>query len=484
MTLSREAVEGELCRRALRRFVRQVWRTIEPASPFIDGWHIDAICEHLEAVTAGSIRDLLINVPPGTGKSLLVSVLWPAWEWATSPSLRFFAASYGGGLSVRDQLKCRDVVQSPWYELAYPAVRLRRDQNQKIRMDTTAKGWRIATSVGGVGTGEHPDRIIIDDPHNTKQAESDAERQTALDWYDRTVASRGVVRGARTVVVMQRLHERDLTGHLLERGGWTHLCLPMRRDAVPVSASPLGFVDPRTEGDLLWPAAFDEAKVTTLAAKLGSYGAAGQLQQKPVPAGGAMVKREWFKFYRELPADLDEWLQSWDCSFKDKASSDYVCGGVFARKGAAKYLVHRVKERLGMPGTVQAIRSVSASYPKALTKLVEGKANGPAVIQTLQWEIDGLIEVEPDGGKVSRFAACTPTIEAGNFYLPDPSIASWVEDYLGELLAFPMAAHDDQVDMTSQALNRWSGGDGFDAFIREQVAKAAKGQPEGQPVRP
>jgi predicted phage terminase large subunit-like protein len=268
-----------------------------------------------------------------------------------------------------------------------------------------------------------------------------------------------VIRGVRRVVVMQRLHENDLTGHLLKKGNWAHLCLPMRRLKVVPAQTPIAFVDPRpSEGDLLWPAGFSAAAVADLALDLGSMGTAGQLQQQPAPAAGAMVKRAWFRFYRELPADLDETVLSLDCAFKDNADNDYVAAGIFARKGSTKYLVHRVKDRLDFPATIALVRTLSAAYPKAYAKLVEDKANGPAVIQSLKNEIAGLIAVNPQGSKVARLAAVSPTIEAGNFYLPDPAIAPWVEDYIHELTTFPNAANDDQVDMTTQVLNRWQSG--------------------------
>jgi hypothetical protein len=234
-----EALEAELARRSLRTFVDVAWPLVEPRVPFAPNWHIDAICEHLEAVSRGEITKLLINVPPACMKSYLVSVFWPAWEWATHGGLRVFTASFGSPLAIRDNRRMRDIVTSAWYRRHYQ-VELREDQNQKIRYDTTASGWRIASSVGGIGMGEHPDRIIIDDPHNTRQAESDVERQAAMHWFDRTIGTRGVSRGVKLVVIMQRLHERDLSGHILERADaddWTHLCLPMRyesgRAAVP-----------------------------------------------------------------------------------------------------------------------------------------------------------------------------------------------------------------------------------------------------------
>lgn len=262
-----EEVDAELAKRYLHDFIIQAWPLVEPDTPLSWNWHLDELCAVLEAVTRGEITRVVINVPPGTAKSLTVSIFWPAWEWASNPGLRYLTASYGAHLTIRDNLRLRAVVTSPWYQRHY-GLRLSGDQNSKVRFDTTAGGWRIATSVGGVGTGEHPDRIVIDDPLTADQARSDAERRTASDWFDRTISTRGVVRDVRTVVIMQRLHEEDLAGHLLGKGGWEQVRFPMRFD--PKHADPR---DHRTKaGELLWPELFDETRVRQLEYDLGPYG--------------------------------------------------------------------------------------------------------------------------------------------------------------------------------------------------------------------
>jgi predicted phage terminase large subunit-like protein len=278
------AVEQELARRHLHDFVRQAWPIVEPDVDFVDNWHIEGLCAHLEAVVRGEISNLLINVPPGCCKSLLTSVFLPAWTWIEQPSARWLFASYGQELSTRDSLRCRSIVTSPWYRDRWgDRFTLMPDQNCKTRYDTDHRGWRIATSVGGRATGEHPDFIIVDDPHNAKQAESAVQRQAALNWWDGTISTRGRARGVRRVVIMQRLHERDLSGHLLESGEWQHICLPMEFEPDRMRPTTLnGWTDRRTEvGELLWPALFDRASVASLTRELGSARAAGQLQQRP-----------------------------------------------------------------------------------------------------------------------------------------------------------------------------------------------------------
>ncbi len=283
---------------------------------------------------ADPIAKLLINVPPGCMKSYLVSVFWPAWEWATNGGLRVFTASFGAPLSIRDNRRMRDIVTSDWYRRQYH-VELREDQNQKHRYDTTAQGWRIASSVGGIGMGEHPDRIIIDDPHNPRQAESDVERQAAIQWFDLTIGTRGVSRAVKLVVIMQRLHERDLSGHILERADaadWTHLCLPMRYEAGRQPTTVIGWTDPRHEvGALLWPALFNDEKLAGIEAGMDAYARAGQLQQSPAPPGGALFQRQWFDIVGARPTQVDARCRFWDCAATAVSATakdpDWTVGG-------------------------------------------------------------------------------------------------------------------------------------------------------------
>jgi len=286
--------------RDLMSFTRQSFDIIEPGQEFCDNWHLHVIAEHLMAVTTGDIRNLVINIPPGCMKSILTSVAWPAWEWSSNPSIRTLSASYGGDLAIRDASKTRDIIISEWYRDRWPEVLIKAGEDQKTKYALTGGGWRMATSVGGRATGEHPDRKIVDDPHNARQAESDAERESALTWFDRTLSTRGQSRGASTVVVMQRLHEKDVTGHIIaDLTGYTHICIPMEFDGVSRKTF-LGVYDPRKKkGDLLWPEMFNDASVTELKQLLGSYGTSGQLQQDPVPSAGGLLKVQHFQMWRD-----------------------------------------------------------------------------------------------------------------------------------------------------------------------------------------
>jgi predicted phage terminase large subunit-like protein len=217
----------------------------------------------------------------------------------------------------------------------------------------------------------------------------------------------------------------------------------------------IGWKDPRTEPDeLLWPERFGREEINTLKRSLGSYAAAGQLQQRPSPAEGGILKRQWWKFFREAPPKFSEVIQSWDCSFKDTRTSDFVVGQVWGRNGADKYLLDQVRRRMDCPATIQAVRRLSEKWPQSGEKLIEDKANGSAVVAMLKHKIPGLIAVTPEGGKDVRAQAVSPQIESGNVYLPDPAIAPWVRDFIEECAAFPNGAYDDQVDAMSQALVR------------------------------
>ena len=477
----RDEIDAELASRSLGEFVCQAWSVVEPSTPFVPGWHIDAIIEHLEAVTSGQIRNLLLNVPPRHMKSLLVSVFWPAWEWIRWPERRWLYSSYGAQLSIRDSIKCRRLIESPWYRQRWgDRFALPSDQNTKGRFDNNRSGYRLATSVGGAATGEGGDRIVCDDPHNVQEAESDAIRKATLDWWDVVISTRvNDPKTAAKVVVMQRCHQQDLSGHLLEQGGWEHLCLPAEYEG-PSRPTSIGWSDPRQEhNELLWPERFGPQEIESLKVSLGSYAAAGQLQQRPSPSGGGILKRHWFRFWQPpdanlppvivrlpdgtqqsviaaVPARIDEVIQSWDCAFKDLATSDYVVGQVWGRAGAAYLLLDQVRARMDYPSTVRAVVGLSAKWPMCIAKLIEDKANGSAVIQMLSGSISGLLPVNPEGGKVARAAAVSPLIEAGNVYLPHPQYAPWVDAFIEECAAFPNGAHDDQVDAMTQALIRWN----------------------------
>ena len=287
--------------RGLRHFIKLAWPIIEPGTDLVPGWHLDAICEHLEAVTRGEIRNLLINVPPRHMKSLAVGVFWPAWEWITFPHRRWLFSSYALSLSERDSVKCRRLIESPLYQTLWGGCyQLCGDQNTKLRYENDRAGHRIATSVGGAATGEGGDRVIVDDPHNVVDRDSEAFRVAALTWWDETMSMRlnDPKTGAK-VIVMQRIHEKDLSGHVLEQGGYVHLCLPAEFEVSRRCRTTLGWTDPRRrEGELLWPHRVGEKEIADFKVRLGPESYAGQFQQRPAPAGGGRFRGEWFRYFR------------------------------------------------------------------------------------------------------------------------------------------------------------------------------------------
>jgi predicted phage terminase large subunit-like protein len=478
--LHKERAEG-----SLRVFVEEAWDVLEPGTTFIPGPHVDAVCLHLQAMIESELKDLIINIPPGFAKSLIAAVFFPAWVWIKRPEYRFLFASYKAEYAIRDSVKCRTLIQSNWYQERWAdRFQLKSDQNEKSKFENDHTGYRETTSVG-TGTGARAMLVCVDDPTSVDQAASDAERKSANDWWTGTMTTRlNDLRTGHLLVIQQRLHEEDTTAVCLEQGGYQHLYLPneFEVDRACVTYTIEGaelWRDPRTkEGELLWPAKVGSEEVAILKRKLGSYGYAGQYQQRPSPSGGGIFKREWFRYWTYktisvppvlvrqadgtmlkitaviLPDEFDQQIQSWDMAFKDLSTSDYVAGGVWGAKGADRYLLDQVRERLGFPETLAAVKRVSKKWPKAGLKLVEDKANGPAVIQALHHEISGLVAVVPDGGKVARAQAVSPQVESGNVYLPHPSIAPWVEAFVDECCSFPNGRYDDQVDQMSQALNR------------------------------
>lgn len=446
--------------KGLKYFIRAAWEQVEPAQTFTDGWHIDAICDHLEAVTRGELEKLVINVPPGHAKSLLTGVFWPAWAWTAHPHLRWIFGSYAANLSIRDSIKMRELLLSDWYQARWgDKVKIKATKDTQAEYETSMGGFRYATSVGGSVTGRHAHVQVIDDPLSALQAYSEAERASANLWVDSTLSTRWVPgEPQKRVVVMQRLHEDDPTGHLLRQGGYEHLCLPAEYEPRTYSMpSAINWTDPRTApGELLWPALYPKEKVDALKRQLGSYGAAGQLQQRPAPADGGVLKRTSFKTYRaaELPAQFDRVTVSVDANFGETVSNDpdYVVIQVWGSVGAMSYLIRQIRDRFNYPQTKAALRQLRKAYPNAYQTIIEKKANGAALISELKGEIPGLVEYSPKDSKLSRVHAVVPQIEAGQVWLPHPDDEPWIDAFYHEAAAFPAGSHDDQVDAMAQYL--------------------------------
>lgn len=481
------ACEVSICEESLREYVKMAWPILEPATEFISNWHIDCICDHLGAVSAGQIKRLVINVPPGSSKSLLTCVFWPTWHWAKWPEDRFMTASYSDTLSMRDTLKSRRLIQSRWYQERWGYLyRLMGDQNAKGRYENDKTGYRIATHVGGA-TGERAKYRVLDDPHNIEDVESDVIRESDVNWVRTTWAEREAdAKTGGDVLAMQRLHQRDASGVLLEViGGYEHVMIPMRyeskRKFVTVVKTPAGqiWTDPRTvDGELLCPDRWDEEDVQLKEKRLGTYAASGQLQQRPAPEHGGILKRHWFQYWQhpgdnlppvmvkfpdgthhevtpvDLPYVFDRCLQSWDMTFKGTVGTDYVVGQQYGRKGADAFLIDQSRAHRDFPETVAEVRAVTAKHRRYAGKvLIEDKANGPAIIATLKREIPGIVPHPGNDDKIARAHAFAHIVQSGNFFVPHPQIAPWVEEFLEECTVYPNGTYDDQVICWSQAMS-------------------------------
>lgn len=483
--LERQLADLEMAR-SLRDYTAGAWSIVEP-NIFVDNWHIGALCEHLEAVTCGEILYLLVTMPPRHSKSLVLSVLWPTWEWLQLPSYRWVFASYAFSLSVRDSLKRRNIIQSRWYQERWAdRYQLIKEQNSKVRYENDHQGFMLASSVGGSNTGEGGERIVADDPHNVKKGESEDVRIDTVNWWNIVMSTRrnDMVRSAR-VVVQQRVHEGDVAGNIIEEGGAVHLNLPA--EFVPTmrcftswpgkDGREHTWTDPRTgEGELLNPLRFNEKAITNAQLVLGDYQYAAQYQQNPTPPEGTIIKKEWLRYYGPGTAvAVPDWaaathamtpLLALDCTFKEHKDTDYVAGLAWAMFGADIYLLPvMIHDRLSFTGTIDAVaelvggksldekRSWPGIYPFIKIKLVEDKANGPAIVDTLQHKIPGMLAWSPgSASKESRMQAVSWRFRAGNVYLPCEALAPWIKEYVYELCAFPKAKRDDYADATSEAL--------------------------------
>lgn len=468
---------------SLSLFIREAWHTVEPEIIYKHNWHIEAICEYLTAVVAGKTLRVIINMPPRMMKSLIVSVFFPVWIWTTQPAKRFICTSYEEGLATDLNIKRRTVIQSDWYQKRWgKRYQLAGDLNLKTHFSNTKSGTMFCIGGAGNVTGHGADFIIVDDPHNPKKASSEADRKNVIGFYRTALCSRlNDPKTGAIIGIMQRVHQEDWTGWCLdnEPGVWTTLTLPMRAEGREVIEFPISKTEHvRTEGELLFPERFGEDEVRKLAVAMGSTTASGQLQQRPSPLEGGMIKRAWLKFYKELPGQFDQIIQSWDMAFKEAKDTDFVVGQVWGRAGANKYLLDQVRDRMDFPRTLASVRMLSAKWPTAHLKVIEDKANGPAVVDSLRHEISGLVAEPPSGSKAARVAAVSPDFEAGNVYLPEPSIAPWIHDYVEEICSFTAdesAAHDDQVDATSQALNRLRMFPSGIASFYQEAAEAKQG---------
>lgn len=415
--------------------------------------HLDLINDRLLKIVNGEISRLMVFLPPRNGKSELISKYFPAWFLGMFPDKKVILTSYEADFAAQWGRRARDLLEE-WGGLLFPErITVHQNSSAASRWDIQGhSGGMVTAGVGGPITGKGGHLIIIDDPlKNDKEAASETIRDRQKEWFKSTLYTRLEPEGA-IILIMTRWHEDDLGGWLtteMQQGGekWDVICLP----AIAEEHDLLG----RSPGDPLWSDRFPLDTLMKIKRTLGSYWWNALYLQRPSPVEGEIFKRQWWRYYQELPCHLgkfDEIIQSWDCAFKDTSSSDYVVGQVWGRLGADRYLIDQVRGRMDLPATIAAILSLSTKYERARRKLIEDKANGPAVIQLLKRRLPGLIAVEPEGGKVARAMASTAEIESGNVYLPAPEVAPWIGEFIEECAAFPTGRHDDQVDAMTQAM--------------------------------
>lgn len=488
-----EALDRVECEESLYLFLTQAWKYID-ASVWKDGWPIEAVAEHLQAVVDGDIKRLIINIPPRMGKSTITSVAFPAWTWAqpersatSGPGVQFLMASYANQLVLRDSVKCRRLIESPWYQKLWgERFSLNSDQNTKSRFSNDQGGERLITSVGAAVTGEGGSIIVVDDPNSASEAFSDATIEATIDWWDGTMSTRlNDQKTGAYVIIQQRLAENDLTGHVIEKdvGEWTHLCLPMKYEADRSFVTGIGWKDPRTEeGELLWHDRFGDKEVANLERSLGPFMAAGQLQQRPEPAGGGIIKREWWKLWEETSyPPMDYIIASLDTAYTTKTNNDYsaisiwgvfttdataVANRILNSDGRPMYfdrsynesaprlmMMHAWQERLEFHDLVEKVAKTCKSL-KVDKLLVENKAAGISVSQELRrlYGNEGFAVQLSDPksmDKMARLYSVQHLFAEGMVYAPDKV---WAEQVITQVGQFPKGKHDDLVDTVSMSI--------------------------------
>ena len=433
-------------------FIQACFNQVNPDSAYIHGEHMDLLADCLNRVRKGEIKRLIINIPPRNLKSISASVALPAFILGHAPTKQVICVSYAQDLADKHAADCRAVMQSDWYQKVFPT----RLAGRTARNDftTTRNGGRMATSIGGVLTGRGADVIIIDDPLKPEQALSEPARVGANRWFDNTLLSRlNDKENGAIVVIMQRLHADDLTGHVLEQEGWEIVSLPaIAEEDESYDYQMIGMQKTftRKKGKALHPERESLETLSRLKATLGEYNFASQYQQRPAPEGGGLIKAEWFPRYDHLPSHFEFTIHSWDTASKPTELADYSVCTVWGMLGDKAYLLNVFREKLDYPRLKYAVKNYSSAYCPNII-LIEDKASGTQLIQELKYEdIWNVKGITPTDNKIMRLNAQTARIEAGLVLLPKQ--APWLEEYLKEMATFPYGKHDDQVDSTAQAL--------------------------------
>lgn len=487
----RQREQKAAAEKSLLSFVGLLWPAVEPETPFVSGWVIEALCEHLEAVSNGELTRLLMNVPPGSTKSLVTSVFWPAWEWGPrrQPHLRYLCCAYASHLTTRDNRRFKRVLEDPLYQKFWGSVfQPQADMYSTIQVGNNKTGWKLASSVGGVGTGERADRVIIDDPNNPQEAESELIMRSTTTWFREVMPDRlNSLERSAIVVIQQRTHDLDVSGTILDLGlNYCHLSIPMMFDVGrKILPTDIGWIDPRAlddngellptlyedgtvepeselaamDGELAWPERFSATALAELQKEKGSYAFSAQYQMLPVPRGGGIIKEQWWQLW--AAADFPEYgtcVASLDTSFKLHQEADYnalTVWGAFAHPETEKpkvMLRDAWQERMNLADLVRRVLKTCREH-KVDTLLIEDATRGTDVrdeIGRLTHGREFVVHlIKPSGDKVSRMNACVPVFENAIVYAPD---REWADMVIRQVSAFPYGRHDDLCDTVSQAL--------------------------------
>lgn len=439
-----EEIRQELSRRNYKDYIEYVHHGLYQHYP-----HTELICEAIQPIADGQPKRVIIELPPRHSKSMTITETFPSYFVGRNPNKSVIAASYSDSLARKFGRMNRDKVFEFGKRLFDVSLSHERSASNNWGVEKT-RGGMIATGIGGSITGEGADLLIIDDPiKNAAEANSKVMRERVWSEWESTLSTR-LHKNSSIIIVMTRWHEDDLVGRLLKESPheWDRVRLPaIAEDEDDLLGREIGEALGKGLG-------YDEEWAELKKKEVGSRVWASLFQQRPSPASGNIFKREWWQYYDTLPKRFNEVIQSWDLTFKDGEGTDFVVGQVWGRKGADVYLIDQYRKRADFPETIQAIRSMSRRYPEAKAKLIEDKANGPAVISTLKRELQGIIPIEPRGNKVERAQAITPIVEGGNVYLPKG--ATFTGDFIEECTSFPNGENDDMVDAMTQALDRLS----------------------------
>ncbi|MDQ3364352.1 MAG: phage terminase large subunit [Myxococcota bacterium] len=504
--LERQLV-ANVCRHDLGAFFRAAWHVLEPTTPLVWSWALEAVCGHLQALTEDwasrqlktsfvqRMRDLLVTMPPGTAKSRALVMLLP-WAWLRWPSLRAICLSANPRVALRDSMYSRDVIASPWYQSTFaPAWQVRQDSDAKGLYSNTVGGFRSAMGFDARIVGERADLVIVDDPHDPEEAESDVQREHVHDRWESSIGNRVNDLGSSIRVgIAQRTHEDDWSARRVAEG-WTHVDLPMLFESERACVTPLGHVDQRTtEGERLDSVRFPDTVIAAERRRVGERRWATLYQGRPSPRAGSIVQTSWLRFHRapgkpdnactrpsgcwtgpavETPTTFDAVCIAADLAFgKATTSGDYNVVLVVGKRGADFFVLDVWRARADFPEVQRRFRAFAARFPLS-RKVVEQAAAGASLVASLQAEISGLVGLPPHGSKEQRLQNVLAFFEAANVHVDE----NWpgVADAVAELTMFPNARHDDFLDALTLALSQLATSDkDRRATLRRWVALAGR----------